>query len=613
MKNFGFNLTTLTALSAVAALSGCGQSRVEYKKEIINKGGAQSASDIAQNADISTALAPVANPLCDTSTGANCDPANPTNPTNAEGPTGTLVVVGPSGTSSNGAADPLHPENGSGNPIVGPVGPTGIESPAGATGVAAPSGAEGATGVAAPSGAEGPTGIAAPSGAEGPTGIAAPSGAEGPTGIAAPSGAEGPTGVAAPSGAEGPTGVAAPSGAEGPTGVAAPSGAEGPTGVAAPSGAESPKVDPTVDPEENPNRPVYVRARPMVSSTIPANQAPWQRWISPRKRAEKLSTEEFEGLGDFADNSTSSEDEEVVTLSDKSVQRCVFRNRLLEGLGDSDNPGSDAQTVLPPPFGNVKLFCVKDIPGIHSEVKLALKRDDLFVNVRWMGSTGTKVIYTQGRREVQFKLSSRISYRQAFGKATKSAIQDDMDVLLNSAMSMSNAVSCALERALFLSVIFEDGQPVSAKIIARTRHFSMHEFEDSFIRERKAIPLAYWHTDFRLPPLNVRAMQVCQTQHTAWVYCAKDGDKTNPNCDPVVTNAVEKNFRPLLEARTPGFATNRVFALKRSEANGEGPGGALMLWHDPEVVGSNAMGYNPLSLEDFEEMTDVIDLGVSKL
>ena len=334
-----------------------------------------------------------------------------------------------------------------------------------------------------------------------------------------------------------------------------------------------------------------IAALSLRSSMTEGFQHSWQKWSAARDS----------GLGaTIAPDNIDQKYENIYTLRDVSKSRCVFRNRLLR-----------KGTVIQ---DGEQLTCVPQTAQVSSTVKIAVfSTGDGYFTVRWVGTSGRHRIRVKGRTVVDMKMTARISNRQKFDGAAATALPDGMDVLLSTHLASMRVPdpTCALERTFDLKVTFNNGLPIEAKLVARTEQQYVMELERAIERDRReALPVPRSPRNRSLPLLKRNTLNACAYQHYAWAHCARATatDPYSPNCTAEVSEAVDVNFRALLDARLPGFGTDRVFLKTRDEANGEA--GKLGLWYSPDYVVKGQM--NPLSIEDFQQLTDIIELKLSR-
>jgi hypothetical protein len=340
----------------------------------------------------------------------------------------------------------------------------------------------------------------------------------------------------------------------------------------------------------------------------------WKSWSLPTNENPALDAEELLGPGhqdkpeDVLNASAVSRayrtSSALFNLSRASSQRCVYRNRLIEAL-----PLQTAEsTVLPPPFGNHRLYCVENATNVRSDLQLerTANWEGSGYWFRWAGSTGRKFVPKTGKHTLEFKLTQRIASHEAFSGAPALALSDGMDVLLASTLQRGTGQDCTLERVFYLRVLIDSGQPTEAKLYARTRHFAKDEYVDWKAGSAAQKLTGYEISKLSTPALRPAALAACAPQHKAWVDCLNGADRLI--CKNDLHDVLRTNFGALLGERVRGFASDRIFTLLRDQANDATGAGALALWYDLETPSSEGTRFNPLALEDFQEFTDVVTL-----
>lgn len=331
------------------------------------------------------------------------------------------------------------------------------------------------------------------------------------------------------------------------------------------------------------------------------------------RSATTLTEFEMDMLGSHITTSTVRSNERTYTLNGNERKRCVFRNRLLPRDPSGNVAAAVGRSIFPAAFNSTELGCVTaDHSTVRSSVRLAVSaesRQPDYLRVRLVGSTASKVVRRQGIDMVEFRMTTRLAPGQADDGASKRMLDDSFDVLLSSYLNRGDAQMCALERDYYLAVTFNDGAPVSAGVIVKTRNASRTQMQNE---AANAIPLYSGHRGDE-PTIDARGIRACQSQHLAWLTCVKAtaSSTANANCDVRIVDALDKNFRELLDARYAGFATDRMFAMTRAQGNGV-IGRSPLLWRDnlqQAADGSDlSEQLNPLAIEDFQELYDVIQL-----
>ncbi len=356
-----------------------------------------------------------------------------------------------------------------------------------------------------------------------------------------------------------------------------------------------------------------VRLGAMVS-VLDATLLGFQNWSDlPDRSATSLTSTEINGLGFRLARTTARATERSYTLRATERNRCVFQNRLLSV--DTEAPFYiSVRNHYPEIFKSTKLNCIiaptsgAITPGVRLTVSPEPRQPNL-LRVRWLGSTASKVVSVSGTQTVEFRMTSRLAVNEAFDGAAKDALNDSFDVLLSSYFSRGEASFCGLERDFYLAVTFTNAVPTAANLVVKTRLGSISSMQDA---EARAIPLRSGHTDSLSPTVDTRSLAACHSQHQAWLACTRPSAQATANvgCDPRIVDALDLNFRDLLDTRYQGFASDRTFALTRSEGNGISSGSAL-LWFEIADVNAGTGGGNqpnPLTVEDFQELYDILSL-----
>lgn len=315
----------------------------------------------------------------------------------------------------------------------------------------------------------------------------------------------------------------------------------------------------------------------------------------------------------------------------RRAERCVFRNRLLTDaaiLGSryrlqtssmssasSDDRFGTRSSGLPRPFGDQDLLCVDNQAIINSMVRVGATRSPRrpeegvdFVEIRVLGLRGSYRIPVTGTHNLDFRSTARIGLNQNFYGFALTAQEDGMANLLNAYHSsqLGNAAGCGLERSFVVRLTVENGAPRSVTLLSKTRNVSIRQFERSMSGNQASILDYDRGSNSDVVTINREGINACRAQHLAWLRCLRMNDEV-PNrgrvCDDAVVRLAERNFGGLLNFRAAqALPSNRMFVETRLMARRRNEN--AVVWYNPEA--SQALDqYNPLSLEDFQEMTDV--------
>ncbi len=325
----------------------------------------------------------------------------------------------------------------------------------------------------------------------------------------------------------------------------------------------------------------------------------WQEWSTPRTRGfGRLSGDELETLGDRTQPDAVEYKEKSYRLKATGMKRCVFRNRLVaEGA-------AERQVIeMGSPIGKQDLLCVEGgaLKQVVMDSQVTLVVDALEDRVRWLGTSARKRIPLEGGSWI-VKVSDLPAYGQGFGTALSKGVADSFESLINTSYKgVGMPTTCAAQRTAVLQIKFsKQGKPLSGTLVSHTRlvRAPSPQSKDMSIFQR----------ELERPEIDEGALSACESQRRAWTACIRG----EVPCSSSIRDALILNFSTLLGKRVAGFQSDRVFTVSRAEANGAKGASSLLMWREvgsEEGVESDA---NPLSVEDFQEMTDVVEFGVVK-
>lgn len=364
----------------------------------------------------------------------------------------------------------------------------------------------------------------------------------------------------------------------------------------------------------DPGMPIYLRSSFAVESQTGLQS--WQSWKSPQAVAHlALSRSERLGWGNqvateesVAESSAIKGETRTVLQADRGGLRCVFRNRLL----DPKQARAWVELTLPAPMGAQDLLCVSRDQAraggaqVLPQMEIAIDTTATRGGVRWVGTDARKQVPLQSPAKLEFKVSQIIAQRQGFGRALRELLPDGMDQLLNierqpeqdSAPLQIQAARCGLSRSALVQITLQGERVTGARAFIHTRLLSA--------RTQSQTRWIFTQPNAADPILDEDAQEDCRPVRKAWTDCLTDGRA----CSSAALTFARANFGDLLESQSPGFVSQHLFAATRADANGVGKQGAarMAIWRDLPQSAASGDAPNPLSVEDFQEFVDVIEL-----
>lgn len=335
-----------------------------------------------------------------------------------------------------------------------------------------------------------------------------------------------------------------------------------------------------------------------LSLTSEASLMDWQTWSPVRQHGSAtLSRDELGSMGDTVAKTTAERSDTVTRLRGFGYsQRCVFRNRLI------DRDAAHVRRIqLPEPMGSLELLCVDRISQderVTPMMDIAVSKNEVTRGVRWLGTNAARSVPTSGSpARLDFKVSQIIGMKQGFGLGIRTILPDQFDAAINVELEgAKRGGDCGATRTAYVQLKMEKGLVTGGRAYVHTRLVSQRQTA----RSRTVIT----QPEFATPQLDPAAAEACAPQRAAWVACLK----RQADCSTGVDYLVRENFSHLLDTKVTGFVSESVMATTRAEANGQGSRGAKDLAQWKSELKSDTSDVNPLSVEDFQEMIEVIDL-----
>ena len=336
--------------------------------------------------------------------------------------------------------------------------------------------------------------------------------------------------------------------------------------------------------------------------TYPGHGLTWQNWQQApwlvTDSRNLLTTNEIETLAslDLAAPPVI-EGERVVYLKalPRTRQRCVDANNYT--LNSQFNRGQIMQGFVPNTMNATPMACVPILQPIQSEVRLGLSETDGLIQVRWLGSSASKVEVNRGVQTVQMKMTSRISRGDHFVGATEAAQGDHMDFLLAATPHTGAASSCGLERTLVLNLTLNNGTIILAKLSTLTRMLSVGFLEQNIDASGQATVALPRSSGLRVRQIDLPTQIACHEQLRTRMACTRSQktSQSNPSCAPSIVRALDINYRDLLDTGSTYdiFFRTREAAQRTTWSGNQG--------EDPAI-------YHPLSLEDNLSFADLVNL-----